>query len=406
MEHGEHGEGELEGEDDLAEGEEVGDAAVAAEADDEDGGEDGEGTGDEATEPGGDAPVHEAFHDDLSGEGAGDGGALPAGEEGDGEEGAGGGDTEEGGEGEVGHADPVGVVVEGDDLAAGDGDAVLSKEDHGGEDEDGGVDEEGDGEGDDGVDGIEADGAADGGLVFLEVAALDEGGVEVEIVGHDGGADDADGDVEHAGLAEVGGDEGAAHFEEAGLGLGEDEDFDEVADGDGGDEEEDDGLDGTHAEALEGEEEEDIGAGDDDGPEEGDMEEEVEGDGAAEDFGEIAGADGDFTEEPVGPACPAGVPVAAALGEVPAGDDAEARGDDLHEDGHDGGECDDPEESEFELGAALEVGAPVAGVHVADGDEDGGSDEGAPLAPEAGGVMGDVDGGMHAFEGGVSGVGG
>ena len=98
------------------------------------------------------------------------------------------------------------------------------------------------------------------------------------------------------------------------------------------------------------------------------MEEQIESDGAAEDFGEIAGTDGYFTHDPVGPACPSGIPIAAALGEIFAGDYAEAGGDDLHEDGHEAGEGDDPEKRVLELRAALQVGAPVAGIHVADAD--------------------------------------
>ena len=46
------------------------------------------------------------------------------------------------------------------------------------------------------------------------------------------------------------------------------------------------------------------------------MEQEIKRDGAAEDFGQIAGGDGELAEEPVGPARPAGVEIAAALGEV------------------------------------------------------------------------------------------
>lgn len=48
MEEGEHGEGEYEAEDDLAQVYEVGDAAAAADADDENGGDDGEEAGDHA----------------------------------------------------------------------------------------------------------------------------------------------------------------------------------------------------------------------------------------------------------------------------------------------------------------------------------------------------------------------
>ena len=87
-----------------------------------------------------------------------------------------------------------------------------------------------------------------------------------------------------------------------------------------------------------------VEAGDDDGPEQRDVEQQVEGDGAAQHFGQVAGADRDFAHQPVGPAVQRGIPVAAALGEVFAGDDAEAGGDDLQEDRHEAGEADDPEQ--------------------------------------------------------------
>src|SRR4051812_41544243 len=107
MEEGEHRERKLQREDDLAEGEEVVDAAVAADADDEDGGEDGEEARDQPAYPWGKAPVHEAFHGDLAGEGAGDGAALAASEQGYGEECAGDSCANEGGKGEVSDLDPV-----------------------------------------------------------------------------------------------------------------------------------------------------------------------------------------------------------------------------------------------------------------------------------------------------------
>src|SRR5581483_2887414 len=313
MQEREHGEGELKREHDLAEGEEVVDAAIAAQADDQDGRYDGECAGEQAAQPGGELPVHEAFHDHLSGERAGDGAALATGEEGNGEEDASGGGAEQGSERQEGNANPIGVAVELDDLSAGDGDTVAAVEDHGGEHEDGGVDEEGDGQRDGGINGIEADGVADGVIVALQFARLDQGGVEIEIMRHDGGADHADGDVEHAGTAESGMSQGAGHFAEGGTGFRQHENLDEVTGANGGDEEENDGFDAAHAQALESEQEKDVGGGADDGPEQGNVEEESEGDGAAEDFGEVAGADGEFAHDPVGPAGPGRIPIPAAL---------------------------------------------------------------------------------------------
>ena len=133
------------------------------------------------------------------------------------------------------------------------------------------------------------------------------------------------------------------------------------------------------------------------------MEQEIKRDGAAEDFGQITGADGDFAHQPVGPARPARGPVAAALGEIFSGNDAEARRDHLHEDGHEAGETDDPEQSVFELRPALQIGSPVTRVHVSDADQDGWADEGFPLLPEAGLMMGNLDGTVDIFQRTMSG---
>ena len=92
------------------------------------------------------------------------------------------------------------------------------------------------------------------------------------------------------------------------------------------------------------------------------------------------------------------IPVAAALGEVLAGDHAQPGGDHLHEDGHQAGQADHPQEPVLELRAALQVGSPVAGVHVADADQNGRPDEGPPLLPEAGLMVRHLDGAVHAFQ--------
>ena len=59
--------------------------------------------------------------------------------------------------------------------------------------------------------------------------------------------------------------------------------------------------------------------------------------------------------------------------------------------------ADHPEKSEFELRAALQIGAPIAGVHVADTDEDGRPDERPPLRPEAGLMRRHLHAAVHAF---------
>ena len=49
----------------------------------------------------------------------------------------------------------------------------------------------------------------------------------------------------------------------------------------------------------------------------------------------------------------------------------------------------------------LQIGAPVAGIHVADADQNGRADERPPVLPEASLVVGHLDGAVHTLERGV-----
>jgi len=216
--------------------------------------------------------------------------------------------------------------------------------DCGGEDEDGCVDEEGEHEGGCGVDVGEADGFALALLGARVVARLDDGGVEIEVVRHDGGAEDADGDVEHLGVGKDGlrGDDEVTGDGEP-LGMRE-QNFDAEESGDGADEGDDQSFKVAESAVLEEQDEEHVGTGDDDADEKGNVEEKLEGDGRADDLGEVAGADGDLSEEPEEDVDRAAVGFAAGLGEVSFGGDSEFEGEALEEDRHEVGEHDDEEE--------------------------------------------------------------
>ncbi len=92
-------------------------------------------------------------------------------------------------------------------------------------------------------------------------------------------------------------------------------------------------------------------------------------DRAAQHFGQVARANRDLAHQPVRPARPRGIPVAATLRQVFAGHHAQARGDHLHEDRHQAGQTNHPQQAVLVLRAALQVGAPVAGVHVTHADQ-------------------------------------
>ena len=93
----------------LTQDQQIGDAAFASQADDEDRRQYGQGAGDQPPHPGLDSPMHEAFHHDLPGQGAGDGAALSAGEQRDGKQRARNRGPQQRRQGQVRHSNPIAV---------------------------------------------------------------------------------------------------------------------------------------------------------------------------------------------------------------------------------------------------------------------------------------------------------
>ena len=124
----------------------------------------------------------------------------------------------------------------------------------------------------------------------------------------------------------------------------------------------------------------------------------VERDGAAEHFGQVARADGHFAQQPIRPARPARIPIAASLGQVLAGDDAKPSREHLQKDRHHAGQQHDPEQVVLEVCAAGQIGAPVARVHVADAHEQRGPGESPHLLPKTGLMMRHLDRAVQAFQ--------
>src|SRR5271169_2807556 len=79
---------------------------------------------------------------------------------------------------------------------------AVSVERGGGEDEDGGVDKERDAQGEVGINVGEAKGFALVAKSGAEGTGLHDAGVQIKIVRHDGGAENADGDVQHFAIAQ------------------------------------------------------------------------------------------------------------------------------------------------------------------------------------------------------------
>ena len=76
--------------------------------------------------------------------------------------------------------------------------------------------------------------------------------MQIQVVGHHGGADDANRDVQHPHLTKVREYQGPPHFQEVRLSGGKNKNFDEVAHADGRDQQQNDGFDGAHPEPLQG----------------------------------------------------------------------------------------------------------------------------------------------------------
>ena len=222
--------------------------------------------------------------------------------------------------------------------------------------------------------------------------------MEVQVVGHDRRPDDANRHHQHAGLREVGPYHGLPHFQEIGPRLRESEDLDAIADTDGQHEHRDHRLDQSHAKTLQRQQQQHVERCDDDCPLNRDVKQQVQRDRAAQRFGQVGHADGNFHRQPIRPARPLGVPVAAGLGQVLARGHAQAGGNDLQEDGHQTGEPDHPQQPVLELRPSLQIRAPIAGIHVADADQNRRPDKRPPLTPEPGLVRWHVYGAVHAFQ--------
>ena len=118
----------------------------------------------------------------------------------------------------------------------------------------------------------------------------------------------------------------------------------------------------------------------------GNAEQQVQPDGRAEHLGQIAGGDGDFAQPEQDVVDRRRIIVVAGLGQVAAGDKPQPGAEGLKQHGHHVAHQQHPDEPVAELRAALDVGGPIAGVHVADRDEIGrpGKRE-QPPPPPAGG---------------------
>jgi len=168
--------------------------------------------------------------------------------------------------------------------------------------------------------------------------------------------------------------------------------LEEVGGEDHGDRRPDHRLDRPEAEALEGEDPEGRGRGEQAADPERHPEQEVEADGGAEELGQVRRDRNHLGGQEGADHRPAGQALAADLGQVHAGRDAELRGEALEKHRDDVGEHDHPEQLVSELGTGRDVGCEVAWVDVGDRGDEGGTEEGEQAAePTAAGVLAGED---------------
>ena len=199
---------------------------------------------------------------------------------------------------------------------------------------------------------------------------------------HDRGPEDAHGDEEHLRVRDdlELGREAAEHGHDAGFG---ENNLREEAAANGENQRHDQRLNVAKALVLEIQHHQHVERGDAHAPDQRDAEKQIQRDGRADHFREIARADGEFAEQPEHDRHGLGVMVAAGLGEVASGHDAEFGAERLQENRHEIRDQNDAEQRVAELRATREVRGPVARVHVADGDEIARPGEGEHFAPEA-----------------------
>src|SRR5207248_8206820 len=134
-------------------------------------------------------------------------------------------------------------------------------------------------------------------------------------------------------------------------------------------------------------------------PQQGDTEREVQGNGGADGFCQITGGDGDVAQHAQGMVDGTCKRIAASLGQIALGGDAEFKRQALQQDGEQVRQHHYKQQGVVVAGAGGEVGGPVAGVHVADGNQKSGAGKGQHLAKNAGTAT-QFERGVHALQAG------
>ena len=197
--------------------------------------------------------------------------------------------------------------------------------------------------------------------------------MEIDGVGHDGRADDADRQRHRPRIGQARREK--ARRQRAPLGRG-DHEFDDVAGADGDDEKADQQLHGPETPALHRQEREGDDARDDEAGHQRQARQQGEAERRPQKFRKVGRHGRDLARDPHGVDEGAREALAAVLGEALARDDADLGGEGLKQHGREVGDQHHPEQGIAELRARLDVRREIAGVHIGDGGHHGGACEG------------------------------
>ena len=220
-------------------------------------------------------------------------------------------------------------------------------------------------------------------------------------MGHHGGADDADGQVERSRIGddlrlgqEAVGDRGDGRLGQHHLHAEADEDQRQQGD--------DEGFQPAKTAIHQQQDEKDVQRREDGAPHQRDTEQQIQRDGGADHLGQVAGDDGDLAGDPQQQAHRPRITRAAGLGQVQPGGDAQPCGQGLQQDGHEVGEQDHRQQQVAELRAAGQVRGPVARIHVAHRDHVAGAEKGQQ-PPQPAAALGHRHAGIHPPQAGPGG---
>ena len=184
-----------------------------------------------------------------------------------------------------------------------------------------GIDEQRAVERDGGIDQIVLAGYALVVLGFSDAARLHQRRMQIEIVRHHRGAQNADGDIQiFIGDMRDQARQHVLHHRPTGPA-----DFDEETSANHGDQSQHKAFDHANPEAGEPQQQQSVGRGKQHAEEQRNVEQQVQRDGRAQHFRQIAGRDGNLAEEPQGVGNGARIGFAAGLRQIALGDDAQSR---------------------------------------------------------------------------------